>query len=399
MLPSTGYFKAINCPFYESGTCDRPYCHFRHSKREDALVTAETTETVENHSTGQVQETKTTGTVVEELKPTLTSGSSGTLDNIVANTMEKRTDPAMPVNKTVSCIYNPTPIAELKKRHIPIVSYMPTRESRIAVKRKCSLDGNKRWLSVDGDPATDLSQIGDVKYKPTTIINSEARDSAQSYIPTCKSDPASSNLYKDGSSNDYLFKLREAYYPKCKKRREEYVPKKVKAPLKTADGLNESKLNHFSRGFDMIDEVVVRAKSISDCLPRFSEASQDSCTDVEPKFSDDDIDDEEYEDGNSREDSEDRNRSDGKEIFQRNYSIENENLYTRSPKANVDSNAYGNEENGEKPKFSNSRCETDNILTKGAEFDKTAVNNAKESKAKDKSGKYKQKQKQRQKQK
>lgn len=33
MLPSTGYFKAINCPFYESGTCDRPYCHFKHSKR------------------------------------------------------------------------------------------------------------------------------------------------------------------------------------------------------------------------------------------------------------------------------------------------------------------------------------------------------------------------------
>lgn len=33
MLPSTGYFKAINCPFYENGACDRPYCHFKHSKR------------------------------------------------------------------------------------------------------------------------------------------------------------------------------------------------------------------------------------------------------------------------------------------------------------------------------------------------------------------------------
>lgn len=33
MLPSTGYFKTINCPFYESGSCDRPYCHFKHARK------------------------------------------------------------------------------------------------------------------------------------------------------------------------------------------------------------------------------------------------------------------------------------------------------------------------------------------------------------------------------
>lgn len=34
MLPSSGYFKSIICPFYASGLCERPHCHFRHAKRD-----------------------------------------------------------------------------------------------------------------------------------------------------------------------------------------------------------------------------------------------------------------------------------------------------------------------------------------------------------------------------
>ena len=32
MLPSTFYFKNIPCPFAKSGSCLRPYCHFKHDK-------------------------------------------------------------------------------------------------------------------------------------------------------------------------------------------------------------------------------------------------------------------------------------------------------------------------------------------------------------------------------
>ena len=35
MLPSTGYFKTLSCPFFEMGFCERPACHFKHRKRED----------------------------------------------------------------------------------------------------------------------------------------------------------------------------------------------------------------------------------------------------------------------------------------------------------------------------------------------------------------------------
>ncbi|CAI6351956.1 unnamed protein product [Macrosiphum euphorbiae] len=34
MLPSKGYFKALECPYYTGSFCDRPYCHFKHSKQD-----------------------------------------------------------------------------------------------------------------------------------------------------------------------------------------------------------------------------------------------------------------------------------------------------------------------------------------------------------------------------
>ncbi|XP_043797112.1 RNA exonuclease 1 homolog isoform X1 [Apis laboriosa] len=290
MLPSTGYFKAINCPFYESGTCDRPYCHFKHSKREDVGITTEAIETVENRSTSQVEESKSAtmnvvSQVVEGLDSTLTSGSTGTINNVTADMMEERTDTS--VNMQLPCVYNPTPIAELKKRHIPIVSYMPTRKSKVAVKRKCSPDGVKPWLNIGNESME--SQNVEIKYKPTMIISPESRDTMQSYIPTCKSDSASLNSCKDGSSNEYLFKLRETYYPKCKKRREEYVPKKVKAPLKSVDGLKESAFDHFETELDMIDEVFTKSstKSISDVQSDKLSQDNKSSINIEPKFSDD----------------------------------------------------------------------------------------------------------------
>lgn len=321
MLPSTGYFKAINCPFYENGACDRPYCHFKHSKREDVGVTTEATETVENHSAGQAEDSKAAtmvtsdsgvlqqlvteavkkvlanrsvtdvdnklscqnvvSQVVEELKPTLTTGSSGTVNNVKATMVEERTNTPASVNMQ-PCVYNPTPIAELKKRHIPIISYMPTRKNTVAVKRKSSPDETKPWLNMGNESAE--PQSVEIKYKPTVIITPEVRDTMQSYIPTCKSDSASLNSSKDGSSNEYLLKLRETYYPKNKKKREEYVPKKVKTRLKTGDGLNESALDHIETDLNMMDKVLTCSKSTSDV--QSSKISPDSL-DIEPKFSDD----------------------------------------------------------------------------------------------------------------
>ncbi|XP_050071823.1 RNA exonuclease 1 homolog [Anopheles maculipalpis] len=38
MLPATGLFRTINCPFYEKDLCTRPYCHFKHAKAVPPVV-------------------------------------------------------------------------------------------------------------------------------------------------------------------------------------------------------------------------------------------------------------------------------------------------------------------------------------------------------------------------
>jgi hypothetical protein len=35
MFSTAGYFKGLPCPFFLSGLCERPYCHFKHSKPEE----------------------------------------------------------------------------------------------------------------------------------------------------------------------------------------------------------------------------------------------------------------------------------------------------------------------------------------------------------------------------
>lgn len=229
--------------------------------------------------------------VVEELKPTLASSSANSIRNTVPNIVGKHIAIPTPITKPVACVYNPTPIAELKKRHIPVVSYMPTRESRVAVKRKCSPERVKPWLSVVQESSS--SQQPEITYKPTAIVNTTDQDAVPGYVPTFKSDSSTSNSYDDGNSNDYQSKFKEAYYPKSKKRREEYVPKMVKAPLKTAQQLDDVTVDRFEPEFDMIDEIFTARHVTPNTLEQVkmlsSEDSQDYSLDIEPKFSDDEL--------------------------------------------------------------------------------------------------------------
>lgn len=223
--------------------------------------------------------------VVEGLKPTLSSGSTAAIRNATPSIGKHVAIPTS-ITKPVTCVYNPTPIAELKKRHIPVVSYMPTRESRVAVKRKFSPERTKPWSNIIQETST--SQItSEVIYKPTAIVNTTVQDE-QSYVPTVKLDTFSSNSYDDSNSNDYP-KFKEGYYPKSKKRREEYVPKKIKAPLKTVQQLNDATLNQYESEFDMIDEIITsnHPTSAGQGKASTSEDSQDYSFDLEPKFSDD----------------------------------------------------------------------------------------------------------------
>lgn len=222
--------------------------------------------------------------VVEGLKPTLASNSAASVHNVLPNIIGRNIAMPATIAKPNACVYNPTPIAELKKRHIPVVSYMPTRESRVAVKRKSSPEGIKPWLSIVHE--FDNSQPSEVTYKPTAIVNQIDQNAGNNYMSVLHSD-ASSNSF-EGSSNN-LFKPKEEYHPKSKKRREEYVPKKVKAPLKTVvQQLNDSTLDGYkSDTFDMIDEVFAANIASNSLEQELSNDSQEYSLDIEPKFSDD----------------------------------------------------------------------------------------------------------------
>jgi len=122
------------------------------------------------------------------------------------------------ITRPVVCVYNPTSIAKLKKQHIPVISYMSTRESRTAVKRKPSPKRTKSWFNDIQECSN--SQQSEVVYKPTVIVNSTDQGCyIKLYIPAVKSDSLLSNSNKDSNSNDYRF-FKE-YYSKFKKKREE----------------------------------------------------------------------------------------------------------------------------------------------------------------------------------
>ncbi|XP_015596846.1 RNA exonuclease 1 homolog [Cephus cinctus] len=347
MLPSTGYFKTINCPFYDNGFCERPYCHFKHPRREDAANAAVAVGTTTGQAVASGDSGGTTSVapsnsdmlqklvseavkkvlahqevtdshkisdnivsqVVEELKPSLgggalTSVTSAAVESTASNIVSTDAIVQPPVTKPAPCVYNPTPIAELKKRHIPVASYMPTRDSKVAVKRKASPEGMKPWLGFLRNPSAtqDSSstpgyssvKVEEVTYKPTAIVSTSTETPmTQSYVPTIKSDSSSSNSYEDSNSNDYMSKIKEGYYPKSKKRREEYVPKKLKAPLKTVQHLDETALDDFALEFDMIADILTSEKPTINTVA--SEDSHEYNLDLEPKFSDDEMPEEDVE--------------------------------------------------------------------------------------------------------
>ncbi|XP_003424434.1 RNA exonuclease 1 homolog [Nasonia vitripennis] len=320
MLPSTGYFKAINCPFYDNGYCERPYCHFRHSRRDastsSAVVTTEAAQAVSKPQNAEAAAvTSSNSDVIQQLvseavKKVLADQNVSDTENIVNRVVEglkpklvpvvlSTTTPAvkqeiaspdpivgrhigvpavLPTAKSSACVYNPTPISELRRRHLPIPSYNPARESK-AVKRK-SPDSEKPWMDV----IRNISCLKESKasYTPTAIsqINSKEKNSFHGYVPTIKSD--TSYDVKSSSKESYIpekKKKKEIYCPKPKKRREEYVPRKPKVPLKDKQHLEDD-------SFDILDEVF--GNNESNPSVGCDEESQD-IMEVDPKFSDDEV--------------------------------------------------------------------------------------------------------------
>lgn len=151
MLPSTGYFNGINCPFYENGPCDRPYCHFRHA-RKDLQNTNN-----DGMDSGAILQKLVSAAVQRVLQKTEVSVTISPTQVAVVDTIA---DIDKSIVSTAKATYNPTPIAELnkinnsdaensddineqRKRHIP-VPYTPRKPASIPIKRPVDTNGSSK---------------------------------------------------------------------------------------------------------------------------------------------------------------------------------------------------------------------------------------------------------------
>ncbi|CAH2230366.1 RNA exonuclease 1 homolog [Pararge aegeria] len=180
MLPSTGYFKGINCPFYDSGLCERPYCHFRHVKKEpqnnDGIESGAILQKLVSAAVQKVLQQKETGTSL-----------------LSQNSTDSENNSNQPASSKVT--YNPTPIAELnkinntddeniddnneqKKRHIP-VPYTPRKPASIPIKRPVDTNGSKLFTYLPPaqyNPGSETAQVDPYTPKGTN-------ESGEKYLP------------------------------------------------------------------------------------------------------------------------------------------------------------------------------------------------------------------------
>ncbi|XP_072933446.1 uncharacterized protein [Epargyreus clarus] len=189
MLPSTGYFKGINCPFYDSGFCERPYCHFRHVKKDSQTLNNDEIDS------GSILQKLVSAAVQKVLRQTEAGSSSPTQTTEVPESSKKPNNVPILLPKPT---YNPTPIAELNKinnnnsdgddddddkeqrrKHIP-VPYTPRKPASVPVKRP-----------VDSNGCNLFTYIPPAKYTPGSTENAEpdpytpkgSTESNEKYLP------------------------------------------------------------------------------------------------------------------------------------------------------------------------------------------------------------------------
>lgn len=158
MLPSTGYFKGILCPFNENGLCERPYCHYRHLDFDES---------------GTILQKLVSAAVLKALQKNDTSGAKSSAQHSQGDSAANPTTPTITLTAS-KATYNPTPIAELnkinstdtenleepneqRKRHIP-VPYTPRKSSGLPIKRSVDINDPKPFIYNPPGPP--------VKYKP-----------------------------------------------------------------------------------------------------------------------------------------------------------------------------------------------------------------------------------------
>lgn len=120
MFPSTGLFRDVPCSYFLFGLCERPYCHFRHSRQDEAKARIEAEKsTVQNKEADDDYKPPTSSLqrTLQEIENSIIS-EKRKLENTNGNGCKKTNVSTVKNKPTGTPEYNPTPITELKKKRV-----------------------------------------------------------------------------------------------------------------------------------------------------------------------------------------------------------------------------------------------------------------------------------------
>ncbi|VVC43773.1 Ribonuclease H-like domain,Elongin A binding-protein 1,Exonuclease, RNase T/DNA polymerase III,RNA [Cinara cedri] len=177
MLPSKGYFKALECPYYTESFCDRPYCHFKHSK-QDFLSDLDCQNTIEseNNTVSTSHEPK----LAEE--PKLKQKVKSKIIEYVPQYIKSKNSEL--VKK--SCIYGSS--TEMDEKKTPILEYIPSRLNDTNVNFESNIVFN------------DIKHTESIKYTEElskTLNISKQNSNIAEYVPTVIKKPTDLKTNKD----------------------------------------------------------------------------------------------------------------------------------------------------------------------------------------------------------
>jgi len=165
MLPSKGYFKALECPYFTESFCDRPYCHFKHS-RQDFLSDLDNHNVTEMQNHSETTCDKPIFTEETKLKPKVKSKIIEYVPQYIKSKNSELADRFCTLGST----------AEMGKNETPILEYIPSHVNDTHLDFKSSNEFNEK------DKAESINYTKDIS--TTYNIVKQNTENISEYIPT-----------------------------------------------------------------------------------------------------------------------------------------------------------------------------------------------------------------------
>lgn len=185
MLPSKGYFKALECPYYSESFCDRPYCHFKHSRQD--FLSDQDCQNIETESSLVITSDKPKLLEESKLKQKVKSKIIEYVPQYIKSKNSEMT------NK--SCEYELT--TGIVNKEIPTLEYIPSRV-------------NDTNLNFELENIKNISEFNKVEQSSKSIYCNESLSkicnikhnaNISEYIPTTLKKPTHSKKNKEDNEH------------------------------------------------------------------------------------------------------------------------------------------------------------------------------------------------------